>query len=178
VPFRHGGHIGCRLPGTLPEDMVEMLMPSLPWWELIVRAVVVYVVLLAMVRLSGKRTVGQFTPFDLLVVVLLSEAVSNSLSGSDDSLLGGLLVAGTLVLLNAAVGLLASRSRKVEKLVEGEPVILGRDGRLFERAMARHRLSRSELEESLRQADCRLQDMSLAVLEANGEISIMKHVQK
>jgi len=153
-----------------------MWMPDLPWWELILLAVVVYLVLLAMVRLSGKRTVGQFTPFDLLVVVLLSEAVSNSLSGSDDSLVGGLLVAGTLVLLNAAVGLLASRSPKIEKLVEGEPVIVGRNGHLFERTMARHRLSRAELEESLRRADCPLRDMSLAVLEANGEISIMKHM--
>ena len=153
-----------------------MLMPSLPWWELVLRAVVVYLVLLVMVHLSGKRTVGQFTPFDLLVVLLLSEAVSNSLSGSDDSLLGGLLVAGSLVLLNALVGLLASRSRQVEKLVEGEPVIVGRNGQLIEGAMARHRLSRAELEESLRQADCPLKDMRLAVLEANGQISIMKHI--
>jgi uncharacterized membrane protein YcaP (DUF421 family) len=153
-----------------------MWMPNLPWWELVLRAVVVYLALLVMVRLSGKRTVGQFTPFDLLVVVLLSEAVSNSLSGSDDSLLGGLLVAGSLVVLNALVALLASRSHAVYKVVEGEPVIVGRDGELFERAMARHRLSRAELEESLRRADCPLKDMRLAVLEANGEISIMKHM--
>jgi uncharacterized membrane protein YcaP (DUF421 family) len=126
-----------------------------------------------MMRLSGKRSVGQFTPFDLLVMLLLSEAVSNSLSGGDDSLSGGLLVAASLLLLNALVGLLASRSQRVESLVEGEPVLLGRDGELFARAMARHRLSPATLEESLRRADCPLEDMKLAVLEANGEISIM-----
>jgi uncharacterized membrane protein YcaP (DUF421 family) len=152
-----------------------MFTPSLPWWEFVLRACIVYGALLVMVRLSGKRTVGQFTPFDLLVVLLLSEGVSNSLSGSDESLLGGLIVALSLVLLNALVGLLASRSHQVEKVVEGEPVLLGRDGRLFEHAMLRHRLSPATLDESLRRADCPLPDMKLAVLEANGEISIMKH---
>jgi uncharacterized membrane protein YcaP (DUF421 family) len=152
-----------------------MFTPALPWWEFVLRACIVYAALLVMVRLSGKRTIGQFTPFDLLVVLLLSEGVSNSLSGSDESLTGGLIVAVSLVALNAVVGLLASRSHPVEKLVEGEPVLLGRDGRLFERAMTRHRLSPATLDESLRRADCPLADMKLAVLEANGEISIMKH---
>ena len=155
-----------------------MFIPSLPWWELVLRAVVVYLALLVMVRLSGRRTIGQFSPFDLLVVLLLSESVSNSLSGADESLFGGLLVAGSLVLLNSLVALMASRIRPLGKLVEGDPVIVGRNGQLLERVMARHRLTRAELEESLRRADCPLQDMSLAVLEANGEISIMKHVHE
>lgn len=153
-----------------------MFIPSLPWWELVLRAVVVYLALLVMVRLSGRRTIGQFSPFDLLVVLLLSEAVSNSLSGADESLFGGLLVAGSLVLLNSLVALTASRVRPLGKLLEGDPVIVGRNGQLLERVMARHRLTRAELEESLRRADCPLQEMSLAVLESNGEISIMKNV--
>ena len=152
-----------------------MFTPSLPWWEFVLRACVVYSALLVMVRLSGKRTVGQFTPFDLLVVLLLSEGVSNSLTGGDESLLGGLIIAASLVLLNALVGVLAVRSRRVERMVEGEPVLVGRDGRLFERVMTRHRLSPATLDESLRRADCPLHDMKFAVLEANGEISIMRH---
>ena len=64
---------------------------GMPWWEFVLRAVAVYVVVLLMVRLTGKRTVGQFTPFDLLVVVLLGTAVQNSLIGEDTSLLGGLI---------------------------------------------------------------------------------------
>lgn len=155
-----------------------MFIPSLPWWELVLRAVVVYLALLVMVRLSGRRTIGQFSPFDLLVVLLLSEAVSNSLSGADESLFGGLLVAGSLVLLNSLVALTASRVRPLGKLLEGDPVIVGRNGELLERVMARHRLTRAELEESLRRADCPLPEMSLAVLESNGEISIMKHVHE
>jgi uncharacterized membrane protein YcaP (DUF421 family) len=173
---RCNGHTGCCCSIKQVTAILDfMFTPSLPWWEFILRACIVYGALLVMVRLSGKRTIGQFTPFDLLVVLLLSEGVSNSLSGSDESLTGGLIVAVSLILLNALVGLLASRSHPVEKLVEGEPVLLGRDGRLFGRAMARNRLSAATLDESLRRADCPLSDMKLAVLEANGEISIMKH---
>ena len=76
-----------------------MLDLDLPWWEFIFRAVVVFCMLLLMVRLSGRRTVGQFTPFDLLIVMLLSEAVSGSLPGGDESLVGGLVIAATLVAL-------------------------------------------------------------------------------
>ena len=71
-----------------------MLDLSVPWWELVVRAVVIYVLLMVMVRATGKRTMGQFTPFDLLVMLLLSEAVSNSLNAGDESLIGGLIGAG------------------------------------------------------------------------------------
>ena len=63
---------------------------AMPWWEFVLRAVAVYVVVLVLVRLTGKRTVGQFTPFDLLLVVLLGTAVQNSLIGEDTSLVGGL----------------------------------------------------------------------------------------
>lgn len=151
-----------------------MFTPALPWWEFVLRACIVYAALLVMVRLSGKRTIGQFTPFDLLVVLLLSEGVSNSLSGSDESLPGGLIVALSLVLLNALVGLLASRSHPVENSSKASRCCSAAMAGCS-RALARHRLSPATLDESLRRADCPLSDMKLAVLEADGEISIMKH---
>ena len=151
-----------------------MFTPNLPWWEFVVRAGVIYAALLVMVRISGKRTVGQFTPFDLLVVMLLSEGVSNSLAADDSSLGGALLVAATLVGLNAIVGLIASRSRAFQVLVEGDAVVIGRDGKLLKSTMARHRISEADVQESLRHADCELSEMQIATLEANGEISIMK----
>jgi uncharacterized membrane protein YcaP (DUF421 family) len=107
-----------------------MLEMSVPWWELVLRAAVVYASLLVMVRVSGKRSVGQFTPFDLLVMLLLSEAVSNGLSGGAESLIGGLSLAATLIGLNLLLGYLTSHSATLEKLAEGTPVLLGRDGRL------------------------------------------------
>ena len=113
---------------------------GMPWWEFVLRAVAVYVVVLLMVRLSGKRTVGQFTPFDLLVVVLLGTAVQNSLIGEDTSLLGGLILAATLLGLNWSVGRLSSRSRRFDEMVEGKPVILVRHGHLFRDELARQLL--------------------------------------
>jgi len=151
--------------------MFEM---DLPWWEFIVRALVVYLVLLAMVRLSGRRTVGQFTPFDLLVVMLLSESVSNSLSGGDDSLAGGLIVAATLIALNMAVALLSARSRRMAALLDGSAVLIGRDGKFFDKVVVQCRLAEADLEQALRSADCQRADMQCAFLETNGDITIMK----
>lgn len=146
----------------------------LPWWEFIVRAGVVYLVLLAMVRISGKRTVGQFTPFDLVVVLLLSEAVSGSIGGQDDSLPGGLIAAATLLALDALIAFGSSRSRRIDTLVQGAPVLVGRDGLIYEDVLRRERVTRSDIDKALREADCALEDMRMAILEADGNINIMK----
>jgi uncharacterized membrane protein YcaP (DUF421 family) len=151
-----------------------MLQPSIPWWEFPLRAVVVYAVLLILIRLSGKRTVGQFTPFDLLVVMLLSEAVSGGLSGGDESVTGGLLVAASLVLLNVVVAVSTSRSSKLQELVEGHAVLVGRDGRLFDDLLRKNHVPRPDVERALREADCDLKDMKFAFLEADGRVSILK----
>jgi uncharacterized membrane protein YcaP (DUF421 family) len=147
---------------------------QLPWWEFILRGLAVYVVLLVMVRVTGKRTVGQFTPFDLLVVVLLSEAVSNSLNGGDESLPGGLIVAATLVALDMGIALLTSRSAKADTVLQGKPVLVGRDGEIYNDVLRRERVPVADVEQALRGADCDLEEMRMAVLEPNGEISILK----
>jgi len=148
---------------------------DLPWWELIARGAIVYCALLAMMRLSGRRTVGQFTPFDLLVVMLLSESVSNSMTGGDETLFGGLIIAATLVLLTVLFAFITSRSRKLEELIEGSPVLVGRDGVFFDKVMKRCRLSEADVEEALRGADCPRHEMKCAFLEANGSISILRN---
>jgi len=150
---------------------------DLPWWELIARGAIVYCALLVMMRLSGRRTVGQFTPFDLLVVMLLSEAVSNSMTGGDESLFGGLVIAATLVALTVLFAFVTSRSRKLEALIEGSPILIGRDGVFFDKVMKRCRLSESDVEEALREADCPRHKMKCAFLEADGRISILSNPQ-
>jgi uncharacterized membrane protein YcaP (DUF421 family) len=147
---------------------------DLPWWEFIARGVAVYAVLLLMVRISGRRTIGQFTPFDLLVVLLLSESVSNSLTGGDNSLVGGLIIAATLILLNMLVALLSSRNRSLAAVFDGSPVLLGRDGQFFDNVLKRCRIAEADLEQALRQADCPRDHMQCAFLEADGEITIQK----
>jgi uncharacterized membrane protein YcaP (DUF421 family) len=151
-----------------------MLDLSLPWWEFIVRGAIVFCALLIMVRVSGRRTVGQFTPFDLLVVMLLSEAVSNSLSGGDQSVVGGLIIAMTLVALNMFASLLTSHSKKMSDLLDGSAVLLGRDGKMFDKVLKQCRLSETEVNEALREADCKLDNMAYAFLEADGNITIQK----
>ncbi|MDA7416092.1 DUF421 domain-containing protein [Xenophilus arseniciresistens] len=151
-----------------------MLDLELDAWELLVRAAVAYAVLLLMMRLTGKRTVGQFTPFDLLVVMLISEAAGPSMTGDDHSLPGGLLVCLVLIALNALVGMLTARSRTAERLLEGEAVLLGRDGAIFDTVRKKHRVSRNDIEQALREADCELQDMRYVFLEANGSVSVQR----
>ncbi len=148
---------------------------GMPWWEFVLRAMVVYVVVLVMVRLSGKRTVGQFTPFDLLVVVLLGTAVQNSLIGEDTSLLGGLILAATLLALNWSVGKLSSRFRRFDELVEGRPVILVRHGHLFRDELAKQSLSEHDFAIARRSAGyATLGEIALAVLESSGEITFIR----
>jgi uncharacterized membrane protein YcaP (DUF421 family) len=147
---------------------------SVPWWELVVRAVLVFSVLLLMVRVSGRRTIGQFTPFDLLVVMLLSEAVSNSLTGGEDSLIGGLIVAATLVALNMGAAYLSSHSKTMADVLDGSPVLLGRNGKTFDDVLKKLRLSDTEVNEALHEADCKLEEMEYMFLEADGNITVQK----
>ncbi len=148
---------------------------DLPWWEYAVRGVAIYVALLLMMRLSGKRTIGQFTPFDLLVIMLLSEAVSPGLTGGDDSLAGGLIVVVTLVVLNLAIAFVTARSAKAAELVEGTAVLIGRDGKMFKEVLKRNHVAEGDVAQSLREADCPPEKMKYAFLEADGKITILQH---
>src|SRR5450759_3794635 len=103
---------------------------SIPWWELIVRSAVVYGFLLVLLRVTGKRQVGQLAPFDLVLLLVLSNAVQNSMNGGDNSLTGGLVSATTLVMLNYVVGYATYRSKRIEELIEGRPQVLIHDGKL------------------------------------------------
>ena len=155
--------------------MSEMFTLSMPWWEFVLRAAAVYVGLLALIRLSGKRTMGQFTPFDMLLIVLLGNAVQNSLLGKDTSLAGGLLLAAVLIALNWTVAFVTSRSQRAERLVEGVPVVLARDGQLFRSVLRREMVSEDDFDEALRQnGEMTLTDVRIALLETNGMISVVR----
>jgi uncharacterized membrane protein YcaP (DUF421 family) len=144
------------------------------WWELPLRALIIYCVLLILMRVSGRRTVGQFTPFDLLVVMLLSESVSSGLNGGEESVTGALLAAATLVLLNVVIAFATSRSTRLQTLMEGSPILVGRDGKIFREVLKKHHVPIGDVEQALREADCEQDDMKFACLEADGKISILK----
>lgn len=149
---------------------------SVPWWELVLRSVIVYAFLLVLLRMTGKRQVGQLAPFDLVLLLVLSNAVQNSMNAGDNSLAGGLISALTLVGLNYFVGLATFSSKKVELIVEGRPEVLIHDGAIDAGVMRRAQITHHELEAALRQAGCIGQhEVKLAILENNGAISVIAH---
>src|SRR2546430_555906 len=139
---------------------------AVPWWELILRSTVVYVFLLVLLRITGKRQVGQLAPFDLVLLLVLSNAVQNSMNAGDNSLIGGLVAATTLVTLNMLIGLATFRSKAIEALVEGRPEILIHNGKLYQKVLDEARLTHHELNAALRQAGCvAVDEVQCAVLE-------------
>ncbi len=152
----------------------EMFDLAMPWWAFVLRACIVYFVLLVMIRASGKRTMGQFTPFDMLLVVLLGNAVQNALLGPDTSVGGGLVLAVTLITLNWTVGLVSARSARIEAIIEGSPVLLARDGQVYKDVLRKELISRVDFDRALREAGCiAVDDIQSAVLETNGHITIV-----
>ncbi len=151
-----------------------MLNLAIPWWELIVRSALVYLFLLVILRVTGKRQVGQLAPFDLVLLLVLSNAVQNSMNGGDNSLVGGLISAATLIALNYGVGFATFRSKRLEGLIEGRPEVLVHDGRLYEEVLNRAQLTRHELNAALRQSGCVcVEEVHIAMLENNGTISVV-----
>lgn len=144
------------------------------WWELIVRGMVIYIALFIMVRVSGKRTVGQFSPFDLLVFILLAQAVSGSLTGGDESIQGGLIVVATLLGLNVLTDIATTYSSKAEKVLEGSEVLIGSNGRIYDDVLKSNLISRSAVEAAMRHADVPLEELGAAILEADGTISVLR----
>src|SRR5205823_14990697 len=119
---------------------------AIPWWELIVRSLLVYAFLLVILRVTGKRQVGQLAPFDLVLLLVLSNAVQNSMNGGDNSLIGGLISATSLIALNYAIGYATFRSKRLEAIIEGRPEVLIHNGHLFEDVMRNAQLTHHELE--------------------------------
>jgi uncharacterized membrane protein YcaP (DUF421 family) len=147
---------------------------SIAWWEFILRGIIIYVFLIALLRLTGKRQIGQLAPFDLVLLLVLSNAVQNSMNGGDNSVIGGMISAVTLVGVNWFVGILTFRSKRAEALIEGRPELLIHNGRLFEKALEKSKLTRHELMSALREAGCaEVEDVRCAMLEDDGNISVI-----
>ncbi len=153
---------------------MELWVPSVRVGELVLRAAVVYVFLLVLLRLTGKRQVGQLAPFDLVLLLVLSNAVQNSMNGGDNTVTAGFVLVLTLVGLNALMGYLTYRNKKVELLVEGKPQILVHNGVVDEEVANREQISRHELMAAVRQAGIsELSEVHVAILENTGRISVI-----
>ncbi len=153
--------------------MHELFQMNAPWWHFVLRGFAIYLLVMVLIRVSGKRAVGQFTPFDLILLILIGNAVQNGINGGDNSLTGAAVMAVTLIVLNYAVAWLSSRLPRVRKLVEGEPVLLARDGHVYPQVLRRELVSEADFRKAMRQSGCaRESDIRLAILETNGHITI------
>src|SRR5215470_4646445 len=123
---------------------------SLPWWELVLRGAIIYVFLATILRVTGRRQMGHLAPFDLILLLVLSNAVQNAMNGGDNSVPGGVISVLTLIGLNWLASFATFRSKRIARLIEGSPLILVRDGKIDHKACRRAMLTLEELHAALR----------------------------
>jgi uncharacterized membrane protein YcaP (DUF421 family) len=142
--------------------------------EVALRTAIIYAFLVLSLRLGGKREVGQLSILELVVLLVVADAVQNSMVGDNTTLWGGLVAGGTLFILDRTLRGLADRYRAVRVVLEGEPSLLVRDGRRLDKAMRREGVDEDELQAALRaHGIARVDEVALAVLETDGTISIV-----
>jgi uncharacterized membrane protein YcaP (DUF421 family) len=143
-------------------------------FSIVARTFIVYLALLAGLRLAGKRELGQMTPFDLVVILLIANAVQNAMVGPDTSVTGGLIAAGVLVSVNYGVAAARERLPWLRRAVEGTPTLLINDGRFVQEHLRREGLEEDEVLMAIREHGVSdVKDVRIAVLETDGSISIV-----
>ncbi len=142
--------------------------------NIIVSSAVVYLFIIIAIRITGRKELAQLSVIDLVFILLISNAVQNAMVGPSTSLWGGLLAAGVLFVLNFGLKLLISRFSGVSRLLQGEEIMLIYNGVVNKTNMQRARLSMDEIEEAIREHGVSdIKDVNLAVLEVDGNISVL-----
>jgi uncharacterized membrane protein YcaP (DUF421 family) len=141
----------------------------------IIRGTVVYIVLLVLFRIAGKRSLAEITAFDLVLLLIISEATQDALIDNDNSMTNAFLVIVTLIAMNVLFSLLSHRWKLFDKLTEGVPMIIAQDGRLLADRMGKERISEEEVLEAAREFHGleTLGEVKYAILERNGKITII-----
>jgi uncharacterized membrane protein YcaP (DUF421 family) len=151
--------------------MTEMATPAL---QIVARTLLVYGGVLIGLRLMGKRELGQMTVFDLVVILLIANAVQNAMVGPDVSVQGGLLAAAVLLVINRVVATLRIHGGVWGRLLEGTPTVLVQDGQFLEPALRKEGLERRQVLMAMREHGIEsIEQVKLAVLEMDGSISIV-----
>lgn len=155
------------------ELLRDLFLPGVPVVEKIVRPLVIYGFLVLALRVQGQRALAQMNPFDLVVLLTISNTVQNAIIGNDNSLLGGMIGATTLVMTNLLVVRFLYRHPRLDRALEGQPLVLVRDGRILQDNLDKTLISRDELMAAIhRQGILDLADVREAILETSGTISV------
>ena len=142
--------------------------------EIVIRSVVVYLFIVIAIRIAGKKELAQLSVIDLVFILLISNAVQNAMVGPDSSLLGGIIAAASLFAVNFILKFITYKFKKVNTLLEGEPVILVHNGKLILNNLEKEKIPLEELEASIREHGVEnVEKVDLAVLEVDGNISII-----
>ncbi len=158
-----------------PKIWTDMFVLALPWLEKILRPILVYAALVVGLRLAGKRELAQLNPFDLVVLLTLSNTVQNAIIGDDNTVTGGLIGAATLLALNFFVVRFIYKNQTIETLVEGREDTLIEKGVLQTKVLEREVITREELEIAAhRQGFASLDEVERAVLEPGGGIAFFR----
>lgn len=145
------------------------------WYEIVFRAFLVFTFLFITFRFWGKKHFGELSPFDFLILLIISEAVQNGLIADEKSLSASFISVFTLVSMNAVMGKLAFHSSKLEKIIDGEAKIIIKDGKINEELRKKETLTHNELKEALRMKGVNnYDDVAIGTIETNGKITVIK----
>jgi len=154
--------------------MEHLWIPDIPIWEKIFRSVVIYLFILIAFRFTGKRQVGQLTPFDLVLLLIISNVVQNAVIGNDNSLGGGILGAVTILAVNWGVVELSFRFKSFRRVMESTPTVLIHNGKILNEGLRRERLTLEDLQAAIRKNGLiDAEQVRFAVLEDSGQISVI-----
>ncbi len=143
--------------------------------DIAIRTSVVYIALLIGIRLTGQRQLGQMTPFDLVLLLIIANAVQNAMVGPDTSLVGGLVAAAVLLVWHQVINRVRRANRRIGKALAGEGIMLINEGRVLTEHVSRAGLTTDELFQALREHGVpSVSDVRLAVLEPDGAISVIR----
>jgi len=156
--------------------MTNIFLPEISIAEKVLRSFAVYAFLLVAFRITGKRQVGQLTPFDLVVLLVISNVVQNALIGNDNSLGGGLLGAAAILAINYLVVEVSYRSKRARRWLEASPTMLVHNGQVLHDNLRRERLTLDDLMVALRRSGVtEPHEVRFAVLEDNGGVSVVPY---
>lgn len=143
--------------------------------DIVLRATVLYAFVVFVMRVIGRRELSSMTPFDLVLLIVLGDAIQQGLTQDDYSITGALLAVATIASLQVFTSYLSFRSEKARKVLEGEPLVIVDHGEIVERNLTRERMTKEEIAEEARQQQiASLDEIEWAILEANGSISFIK----
>ena len=147
---------------------------GVPWWQIVLRTIIIYVAFLVALRVFGKREIGQFTLSDLVLLLLAANAVQPAMTGPDASVVGGLVIVAALFLANLALSWLRVHDPRARELLEGHPTVIAKDGSWLSAVMKREGIDDRDAMMALREHGVdKVDDVELAVLEVDGTISVV-----